>query len=281
MTLASVESSIECILAQTCDSPENITTSFLDEPDLTFGTDNDISGPCSLRTPLTSTPSLENNRKTKSVHISSASLVASDLSVSPVDPPLLGRTAILQRRVRTKAYSVSSLSPSQSKDETSMPDRKRHAIYADAEMSFTLPTATSRTSSVMSVFDEYSPSRKHPFATPPRSSTSKKIPWHLYTKSEAFPRPQVSTVGLSRPPSTPKRMKSVSTLQSLPEAYCSSVAPLRIKKKLAGTTNAIFVPESSPAEPKMLIYHPIVLELLGELDIAIHEWQTCNMHTPL
>lgn len=270
-SLASIESSIECVLSQTCESPQNIS-SFLREPDLTFGTDNDASGSSTLGSPLTSTPSLDGARKTKSLYISDSV----DSFKSNVDPPLLGRTDILQRRVRTKAFSVSSLSTSQSSEDMAVPDRKRHAIYADPDMQFSIPSDVSRTSSVMSVFDELSPSKRPPYVTPARASTTKKIPWHLYTKSEHLSRRQLDASAFAQPPTTPKRKKSISTLPTLLEVCSPTVLPLRFKNKRNTT-----VFERPHSTNDATTYHPIVLELLQDLDKAIHEWKACDVFLPM
>ncbi|KAI0765552.1 hypothetical protein BC629DRAFT_1541036 [Irpex lacteus] len=119
-----------------------------------YNSSNELSVSPGLVTPLTSTPSSENVRKnkTKSMHVTATSAGLAFISNLPLDPPSLGRTAILERRkhTHTKAFSVSSLSSGHGHPDegTRIHSRKRHAIYGDSEWQVDLPASDSHSSSV-------------------------------------------------------------------------------------------------------------------------------------
>ncbi|KAI0693486.1 hypothetical protein BC835DRAFT_1072403 [Cytidiella melzeri] len=228
-------------------------------PDLTFETSDELSGTPDLNTPLTSTPSSESVRKAKSLHMDSPGLIR--IPQLPLDPPALGREAIIQRRSRTKAFSVSSLSTSHSREDGRAYNVKRHAIYGDSEWQVDLPTSTSRGSSVASVHLESSPSKTTSFLKSPRFF-GRKTSRHGCTKSDLL-----SGQGLGL-----KDFNVVPTLPSLPTLDQLVVLPLRITNRPlpSGTLSKHDFQDSSST----LVYHPIIQGLMQDLDNAIQGWNT-------
>ena len=263
-------------IAQALQGYDTSHTSFLHAwtpapvPELTFDTSRELSASPGLVTPLTSTPSSESVRKTKSMHVVSSGL--NFLSKLPLDPPALSRTAILQRRKRAKALSVSSLSTNHPEEENRTHNRKRHAIYGDSEWQVDLPPSDSQQSLSSSVLRESSPRKSLSYVTPPRFFGKAKNFRHTFTKSDVS---MCQGLGF-------KDSASISSIPSIPSLPSfgqpsPSVLPLRVSpsnrtsikssKSSKSTKRASRDSISTPAWP------PLVQEMMQELDEAIQEWQ--------
>ncbi|KAI0084193.1 hypothetical protein BDY19DRAFT_910029 [Irpex rosettiformis] len=235
-------------------------------PDLTFDTSRELSASPGLVTPLTSTPSSESVRKTKSMHVASSG--RGFISKLPLDPPALSRASILQRRDRnrTKAFSVSSLSTGHSKEENPTHNRKRHAIYGDSEWQVDLPPSSDSQSSLgESAFPGSGSSRSLSYVAP-RFFGKEINSRHTSTRSDVSSR---FGLGLKNSMSTP----IVPTILSLPSFDQPSVLPLKVstsRTSIKSIEPALLDRASTPTWP------PLVQEMLDEIDEAILEWQfTC------
>lgn len=252
-------------------SQASLMHSLAGAPDLTFDSSAELSGSLALDTPLTSTPSSESVRKAKSMHMLEGSPGFGPLSEMLFNPPSLGRTAILQRRNRTKAFSVSSLSTSHSDEDARTLNRKRHAIYGDSEWQVDLPSTNSRSSSLVSVVDEFSPAKRPSYVTPPRSSTFKTS--GLDSLKGAIPTRQglgIWGANTAVEHSLAKTRVKAIPLPLLPSSAHPTILPLNVKS--SSRTLSIHKRDTRKGTSTSK-YHPIVIELMLDLDIAIQEWQ--------
>jgi hypothetical protein len=236
-------------------SQSSILHSWLGAPDLTFELSNELSCSSGPGTPLTSTPSTGSVERANSLHLNSPGLGFIQRSLP--HPPALGRTAILQRRKRTKAFSVSSLSSSHSRTELPPCNPKRHAIYGDSDWQVDLPQSSSLLSSEISLLDA-DPAQNSTYATPPRHSAKKRA-LHTSTKSDGF-----SGRGLYSENFIYTAIASSSCIANQP-----IILPLRI-----GSSSGM-----SRRKAGSVLINPFMMEeLLQEIEDDIQEWKTVALY---
>lgn len=246
-------------------------------PDLTFAGTDDSSGSCRLRTPavtsgVTPSHSSDSFRKTKSMMVfdSLPRVPGSTQSTSGAELLPSGSSSSL-RRLRAMTLSVST------SEKGYVYRRKRHAVYGGQfsldpntdEHSFSVTPSTPELGTDSSSASlEPSPcilavGRKTTACNPPIKS-----PLSSSKRVLNFLDPVVPTASLL---SVPVGQSTIT--------HARHVAPLKIARTRSKQRQLQKLHKASPQEnfgSAKVLYHPIITNLLQELDLAISEWRVAS-----
>lgn len=253
-------------------------------PDLTFAASDVSSERSNVRTPavpsasgVSPSPSSESFRKAKSMYILKSLSSQHDFSEPVPDPelPASGSSSSSLRRLKSKTLSLNPGSKGQ------VHRRKRHAIYGDHGMQLSFSTTSNddpyagvRFSPELENESSFAPSEPSPSTAAvdrknavSHSSAKKPLP-STRRPLELLNPNTPSTSFLSVP------VDCKSTFVSCPPVP-RSVMPLNISLKRKKQAS---VPSISNTNMKTSVphYHPIVRELLQDIDLAIAEWRALS-----
>lgn len=257
--------------------------------DLTFGASDDSSGP-RLHTPdpasVTPSQSSESFRKAKSMHVlASLSCLESPLKLGSKQASALPRSTSL-RHLKAKTVTLSSGEKGESHRH------KRHAIYGpgDRHMQLSLsrkdwspstppqtPLPSELSSDSSSTSLEPSPSVLAVERKGASRYVSLKSALHAPVSALPSSRRVLDPIDPNIPSSAFLCVPPISTIENptlRPQAPADvPIMPLKIKRTLSTQTTA------NPSRHDSVHRHPIVEELLQDIDAAISEWCTVGSLT--